>query len=140
MPKRMYPTNFFIGLDERLIKVVGLGASMELTVLSAIRCLCLENDAMPDIGASYKEIKLSIDCSHENLSKSLKALEANGLLIRRQDYNDRRVVRYQMTSSAWKLIAAADNYLAQEVMRFVIDGAIPDGSDFPLNKLVRVTE
>ncbi len=126
MPKRLYPTKFFIGLDERLIKVIGLGTIMELIVLSAIRGLCLENDAVSEVGASYKEIKLSIECSHENLSKSLKALEANGFVNRRQDYNDRRVVRYKMTSSAWKLIAAADNYIAQEVMRFVIDGAIPE--------------
>lgn len=130
MPKRLYPTKFFIGLDERLIKVIGLGTIMELIVLSAIRGLCLENDAVSEVGASYKEIKLSIECSHENLSKSLKALEANGFVNRRQDYNDRRVVRYKMTSSAWKLIAAADNYIAQEVMRFVIDGAIPEWAVF----------
>ncbi len=126
MPKRIYPTNFFIGLEDRLIKVVGLRSAVELTVLSAIRCLCLDNEAVQEVGASYKEIKLSIDCSHENLSKSLKALEGSGLVTRRQDHIDRRVVRYRMTSSAWKMIAAADNYIAQEVMRFVIDGAIPE--------------
>ncbi len=125
MSKRIYPTNFFIGLDDRLIKAVGLVSSVDLTVLSAIRCLSLEDNSVPD-GVSYKEIKLSIQCSHENLSRSLKGLEGNGLVTRRQDRNDRRVVRYQMTSSAWKLIATADNYLAQEVIRFVIDGVIPE--------------
>ena len=140
MPKKTYPTNFFIGLDDRLIKVVGLGSSMELTVLSAIRCLCLDDEAVQEVGASYKEIKLSIDCSHENLSKSLKSLQRKGLVTRRQDHNDRRVVRYWMTSSAWKMIAAADNYIAQEVMRFVIDGAIPESADVSSMKLARVAE
>ncbi len=126
MPKRIYPTNFFIGLDDRLIKAVGFGSSMELTVLSAIRCLCLDDEAVQEVGASYKEIKLSIDCSHENLSKSLKALEGSGLVNRRQDHNDRRVIRYRMTANAWNMVAAADNYIAQEVMRFVINGAIPE--------------
>ncbi len=123
MVKRVYPTYFFIGLESRVVKEVGLRSSMELSVLSAIRCISLNEAADLNAGVSYKEIKLSIECSHENLSKSLKALQANGLVNRRRDGVDRRVIRYQMTPEAWKIIAAADNFIAQEIMRFMVEGA-----------------
>ncbi len=122
MARKVYPTNFFIGLESRLIEEIGIGSSRELIVLSAIRCICLDSEPEAVIGASYKEIKLSTDCSHENLSRSLKILESNQLVLRRQDDNDRRVIRYQLTDAAWKLIGSADNFIAQEIMRFVVDG------------------
>ncbi len=122
MAKRMYPTNFLMGLESRLLAEIGMNSNMELMVLSAIRCISLDSDSDVVVGVSYKEIKLSVDCSHENLSKSLKQLEAKGLLLRRQDHHDRRVVRYQMTEGAWKLISAADNFISQEIMRFMVDG------------------
>lgn len=125
MTKKNYPINFFMGLEARLLDEIGVASSMELTVLSAIRCISLDEASAAAIGASYKEIKLSIDCSHENLSKSLKALEGNGMLLRRQDTNDRRVIRYQLTEPAWKLIGSADNFISQEIMRYVVDGLYP---------------
>ncbi len=126
MANRIYPTNFFIGFEERTIREVGLESSIELTVLSAIRALSLDDTVVRANGPSYKEIKLSVDCSHENLSKSLKALEGNGLLRREKDVNDGRVVRYRMTPDAWKLIATADNFITQEIMRYVVDNAFPE--------------
>ncbi len=127
MAKRMYPTNFLMGLESRLLAEIGMDSSMELTVLSAIRCISLDSDSDSEVavGVSYKEIKLSIDCSHENLSKSLKVLERKGLLLRRQDHNDRRVIRYQMTEAAWKLIGGADNFISQEITRFMVEGLYP---------------
>lgn len=126
MANRIYPTNFFIGFEERTIREVGLESSIELTVLSAIRALSLEDTVVRPNGPSYKEIKLSVDCSHENLSKSLKALEGSGLLRREKDVNDGRVVRYRMTPDAWKLISTADNFITQEIMRYVVDNAFPE--------------
>lgn len=103
-----------------------MDSSVELTVLSAIRSLSIDDDVVRAVGPSYKEIKLSVDCSHENLSKSLKTLEGNGLVIREKDANDGRVVRYRMTAEAWKLIATADNFITQEIMRYVVDNAFPE--------------
>ncbi len=122
MLNRNYPTYFFIGLEDRVVREVGLRSSMELSVLSAIRCIALSDGDGREVGVSYKEIKLSIDCSHENLSKSLKALESHGLVSRRRDDNDRRVIRYQLTPEAWQIIAAADNFISQEIMRFMNQG------------------
>ncbi len=122
MLNRNYPTYFFIGLEDRVVREVGLRSSMELSVLSAIRCIALSDGDGREVGVSYKEIKLSIDCSHENLSKSLKALESHGLVNRRRDDNDRRVIRYQLTPEAWQIIAAADNFISQEIMRFMNQG------------------
>ncbi len=122
MLNRNYPTYFFIGLENRVVREVGLRSSMELSVLSAIRCIALSDGGGREVGVSYKEIKLSIDCSHENLSKSLKALESHGLVNRRRDDNDRRVIRYELTPDAWQLIAAADNFISQEIMRFMSQG------------------
>ncbi len=122
MLNRNYPTYFFIGLEDRVVREVGLRSSMELSVLSAIRCIALRDGDGREVGVSYKEIKLSIDCSHENLSKSLKALESHGLVNRRRDDNDRRVIRYQLTPEAWQIIAAADNFISQEIMRFMNQG------------------
>ncbi len=126
MTNRIYPTNFFMGFEDRLIKEVGLGSCTELTVLSAIRVLSDDSREDKAVGASYKEIKLSLNCSHEQLSKSLKSLEQRGLLNRNKDGQDGRVIRYQMTTDAWKLIAESDNFIAQEVMRFLLDGTLPD--------------
>ncbi len=122
----MYPTNFFMGFEDRLIKEVGLGSCTELTVLSAIRVLSDEGREERTVGVSYKEIKLSLDCSHEQLSKSLKSLEQSGLLSRNKDSQDGRAIRYKMTTDAWKLIAESDNFIAQEVMRFLLDGTLPE--------------
>ncbi len=125
MVKKVYPTSFLIGLESRLLEEIDIGSSTNLMVLAAIRTVGLEGDNDLNVGVSYKEIKLSINCSHENLSKALKALESKGLLLRRRDHNDRRVIRYQMTEVAWKLIGAADNFVAQQVMRFMVDGFYP---------------
>ncbi len=125
MAKKNYPINFFMNLESRLLEEVGIDSGMELTVLSAIRCISVDVQDEVTPGPSYKEIKLSITCSHENLSKSLKALERNGMLLRRQDSNDRRVIRYQLTEAAWKLIGTADSFISQAIMRYVVDGLYP---------------
>lgn len=121
MVKSVYPTNFLLELQGRLTKEVGFVSSSELSVLTAIRCITSNDETLLAIGASYKEIKLTLVVSHENLSKSLKTLERHGLVNRNKDGNDGRVIRYQLTPKAWEILAATDNFVARELMRFMVD-------------------